>query len=334
MFLKPIKIKNLFLKNNVFIAPLAGYTNLPTRLIFREQDCAICYSEMVSAMGLKFNFEKSAKLIDISKIDKPIGVQLFGSSSEIIFKAFLSISNFNYDLIDINCGCSVKKVLKAKSGAYLLKDPKEIYRIIKILKENTDKPVTLKIRSGWDNDHINFLEVLDSSIKAKADLITFHPRTRSMLFKGKADWSQIKILKKASSIPVIGNGDIFSGTDAVQMMKETGCDGVMLARGLIENPFLIEEVICTFKNEKYNKPDIDKRMNTMLKHCSLIVNYSGERNGLANFRKFASGYVKGLPGASKFRQKINHLVKHKDFIKTIEEYCNYIKKVVVKNDKL
>jgi len=325
MLFKPLKIKNLILKNNVFVAPLAGYTNLPTRLIFREQDCAICYSEMISAMGLNYNFDKSSKLIDINHIDKPIGIQLFGSSSEIILKAFLSLNNFDYDLVDINCGCSVKKVLKAQSGAYLLKNPEEIYKIVKILKDNTDKPVTLKIRSGWDRDNINFLEILDSCTKAKADLITFHPRTRALLFKGKADWGQIKILKDASSIPVIGNGDIFSGADAVRMIEETGCDGVMLARGLIENPFLIEETVCALKNEEYHKPDTDKRMETMLKHCSLMVSYMGEKSGLANFRKFASGYVKGLPGVSKFRQKINHLTKHEDFIKTVIEYNEYIK---------
>jgi len=328
MLFKPIKIKNLILKNNVFVAPLAGYTNLPTRLIFREQNCAICYSEMVSAMGLNFNFNKSSKLIDINQIDRPIGIQLFGSNADIIFKAFLSLNNFDYDLIDINCGCSVKKVINAKSGAFLLKDPDGIYKIVKILKDNTDKPVTLKIRSGWDKDNINFLEILDSCTKAKADLITFHPRTKSMLFKGIAEWDQIRILKEASPIPVIGNGDIFTGSDAVRMMEATGCDGIMLARGLIENPFLIEETICALKNEEYNKPDTDKRMKTMLKHCSLIISYMGEKRGLANFRKFASGYVKGLPGASKFRQKINHLVKHEDFIKTVDEYNNYIKNLL------
>ena len=177
-----IKIGNLDVAGNIFVAPLAGYTNLPTRLIYRKQGASVAYAEMVSAEGLNYNFGKSVKLIDTCDEDKLLGVQLFGYNAERFISAFEKIKNESFDIIDINCGCSVKKIIKSNSGAALLKSPDEIYRTIKGLKELTDKPVTLKIRSGWDLQSINYQEVYDAAEKGGASLITLHPRTKSMLF--------------------------------------------------------------------------------------------------------------------------------------------------------
>ena len=319
-----LKIGKLELKSNVLVAPLAGYTNLATRLIYREQNPGVMYAEMVSALGLEYNYSKSSKLIKSENSDFPLGVQLFGPNAETILKAFLKIKNDAFDLIDINAGCSVRKILNSNSGACLLKKPDEIRNIILKLKENTDKPVTLKIRSGWDGKTINFLEVLDAAAGAKADLITFHPRTRAMIFKGKADWDQIKIMKEKSNIPVIGNGDIFSDNDAVRMIQETGCDGVMIARGLIENPFLIEEVISAFKEEIYKPADAERRIRTLIRHCGLTVEYLGERRGIVEFRKFARGYLKGLENSSKVKEAINKIYTFNEFKKIIDDYYNYL----------
>jgi tRNA-dihydrouridine synthase B len=325
MYLHPIKIDNLELKTNIFIAPLAGYTNLPTRMIFRKQGAGIAYAEMVSAEGLNYSFNKSVRLLKSEEEDKPLGIQLFGSNAERILMAFLKIKDIDFDIVDINCGCSVKKILKSGSGATLLKDPDEIYKIIHTLKQNTDRPVTLKIRSGWDSNSINYFEVLDAAELAGASLITFHSRLRSMLFTGKANRSQIKQMKEKSKIHVIGNGDIFTGQDAVSMIEETGCDGIMLARGLIENPFLVSEVYCALKKITYNPPSLEERVDLLLEHCSSMTEYIGEAKGILEFRKYFSGYLKGFPEVKRLRQQINYITTFIDLKNAILDYCKYRK---------
>lgn len=301
-----IKIGNLDVAGNIFIAPLAGYTNLPTRLFYRKQGASVAYAEMVSAEGLNYNFNKSVKLIDTCDEDKLLGVQLFGYNAERFLSAFEKIKNEDFDIIDINCGCSVKKVIKSNSGAALLKSPNEIYRTIRGLKEATNKPVTLKIRSGWDSQNINYQEVYDAAEKGGASLITLHPRTKSMLFSGKANWEHIKSLKKHSTIPVIGNGDIFTADDAVKMFEETECDGIMLARGVIENPFLIEEIIAKLTNSTYIQRSSDEKLSAAIQHCRNLEDYmQNPQRAVAEFRKFFHGYVKGLPGAANLRAAIN-----------------------------
>ena len=284
----------------------------------------MAYAEMVSAEGINYSFNKSIRLLKTAENDRPLGIQLFGQNAERILAAFLKITDFDFDLVDINCGCSVKKILKSGSGATLLKNPEEINRIIKSIKQNTVKPVTLKIRSGWNHSEMNFLEILDAAVDAKADLITFHPRTRSMLFEGKADWEQIKIMKEKSPIPVIGNGDIFTGDDALKMMNDTGCDGIMLARGIIENPFLVEEVISKLENKSYTPPSLRQRIDAILEHSYSMVEYYGEKRGMLEFRKFFSGYLKGFPEVKRVRQEINHITDYLTFKKTLEKYYEYI----------
>jgi len=325
----PLKIGNVELKSNVLVAPLAGYTNLATRLIYREQSPALMYSEMVSSLGLEYNFQKSSKLINTENKDRPLGVQLFGPDAESILNAFLKIKKMDFDLIDVNCGCSVKKILRSNSGAALLRNPDEIYKIVKLLKENSDIPITIKIRSGWDNTNINYPEVFDAAFSAGVDAVTLHPRTKAMLFKGSADWSKIKILKEKSSIPIIGNGDILCGKDALRMIEETGCDGVMLARGLIENPFLIEEVAACLKGEEYKEPPLERKFDVMKRHCSNMAGEFGEKRGVIEFRKFARGYLKGLENAKSVKEKINKTVSLDDVRKIVDQYYNELTAVVL-----
>lgn len=320
MYLHPLKIGNLNLKTNILIAPISGYTNLPSRLVYREQNNCLFFTEMVSALGLLNNFNKSVNIIKSEINDTPLGIQIFGPDSEKILRAFLKIKNLHFDLIDINCGCSIKKVVNSYSGAYLLQKPAEIYNIIKLLKENTDKPVSIKIRSGWDNSSINFFEILDSAQSAAADMITFHPRTKSMLFKGKADWQLIKLLKEKSKIPVIANGDIFTGNDALNIFDATKCDGIMIARGLIENPFLIEEITYSLSSETYSPPLFEKRKTTLLRHCELMIKYFGEKRGICSFRKYLRGYLKGMPESSRLKQKLQDIDNLKNFVKIINDY--------------
>lgn len=313
-------IKNLIINSNILIAPLAGYTDLSTRLIYRKQNDCLAFTEMVSAEGLNYNLNKSAELINSNKADSPLGIQLFGPNADRIEKAFLKIKDQKFDIIDINCGCPIRKILKSNSGAYLLKSPDEINKIIRRLKTHTDKPISIKIRSGWDNSSINYLQVLEAAQEAGADMITLHPRTKSMQFTGKSNWSHIKILKEKSNIPVIGNGDIFSGQDAVRMIKETNCDGIMLARGLIENPFLMEEVVATLQNIEYIPPSFEKRINNLLEHSKLLIEDYGEKRGLINFRKYFRGYLKGYKKVSLLRQKINNIENWAEFENAIMNY--------------
>lgn len=320
MYLKPLKIGNLTLNNNILIAPLAGYTNLPTRLIYRKLGAGITYSEMISSEGLNYNYNKSVKLLESIEKDRPLGIQLFGPNAERILLAFNKIKSMNFDIVDINCGCSVKKIIKSNAGACLLRIPDEIYKIIKLLKENTDKPVTLKIRSGFDKENINFLEVLSAAESAGASLITLHPRTKTMLFTGEANWEHIRILKEKSSIPVIGNGDIFTGEDAERMFRTTGCDGIMLARGVINNPFLIEEVISTLKGEKYCPPSLEERIELTMEHSKDFINYFGETTGLLEFRKYFHSYLRGFPEIKRLRERINTALSYKEFEEAVIEY--------------
>jgi len=331
--LKPLSIGTLQLKCNIFIAPLAGYTNLPTRLVYREQGAGIAYAEMVSAQGLHYNFNKSVTLIDSGENDSPLGIQLFGSSRETIVRALEVIKNEKFDVVDINCGCSVKKIINSGSGASLLKSPDEVYKIIKGLKELTDKPVTLKIRSGWDHNSINYKDIYYAAESACAALITLHPRTKTMLFDGKADWSHIAELKKISTIPVIGNGDIFTADDAVAMFNQTQCDGIMLARGVMENPFLIEEIIARFENRVYIPRTLKNRLDNAALHCKALIDYTGDEvKAMVEFRKFFKGYAKGGKGITHLRQAVNQTVSYSQFVSLIAQYLEYSEKEEVERE--
>ena len=327
--LHPIQLKSWTIPCNVIAAPLAGYTSLATRLAYRHNGSQrdrqiLCFAEMVSAEGLYYSFDKSAALLATNEADRPFGIQIFGATQEKIKRAFDKIKDYPFDVIDLNCGCSIKKVLKSFSGAYLLKSPDEIYRILSYLVSATDKPVTLKIRSGYNRENVNYLEVLAAAEAAGAQMITLHPRTCMQLFNGKADWSQIADLKAHAHIPVIGNGDIFSVDDALTMMEQTGCDGVMLARGLIDDPFLMEEVCCRLEGSEYQEPLLSERVNAMLSHLQGFIADFGELPGLREFRKFTKGYLKGIPDIAKLRYNLNFAETYEEFERLVREFIRTV----------
>lgn len=280
---------------------------------------------MVSADGLFYSFDKSAKLLETNDEDTPFGIQIFGSDVEKIKRAFELIKDYDFDMLDLNCGCSIKKVLKSHCGAYLLKNPDGIYKIISYLVSATDKPVTLKIRSGYNLENINYLEVLKAAEAAGAQMITFHPRTCMQLFSGHSDWSMIADMKQHANIPVIGNGDIFSAEDAVTMMKLTNCDGVMLARGLIDDPFMLGRVECAFKGEEFEEPTQTQRCTAMLAHAKSLIDYMGETAGLREFRKFIRGYLKNLPEVANLRYRLNFIDEYNEFERTVLDFFDGLK---------
>ena len=323
--LHPIKLKNFTIPCNIMAAPLAGYTSLATRNAYRSNgsythQSYLCFAEMVSAEGLYYSFDKSAALLATNEADKPLGIQIFGATKDKIERAFEKIKDYPFDVIDLNCGCSIKKVLKSFSGAYLLKSPDEIYRILSYLVSATDKPVTLKIRCGYNRETINYLEVLSAAESAGAQMITLHPRTCMQLFNGKADWAMIADMKSHAHIPVIGNGDLFSADDAAAMMTQTSCDGVMLARGLIDDPFMMEQVRCRFTGEEYTEPTLDERVAAMLSHLRGFIDEFGELPGLREFRKFTKGYLKGLPDIAKLRYALNFAETYDEFKRLMDEF--------------
>ena len=323
--LHPIELKNFTIPCNIMAAPLAGYTSLATRNAYRSNGSHIsqsylCFAEMVSAEGLYYSYDKSAALLATNEADKPLGIQIFGATKDKIERAFERIKDLPFDVIDLNCGCSIKKVLRSFSGAYLLKSPDEIYHILSYLVSATDKPVTLKIRCGYNRENINYLEVLSAAESAGAQMITLHPRTCMQLFSGKADWSMIADMKSHAHIPVIGNGDLFSADDAVSMMEQTGSDGVMLARGLIDDPFMMEQVRCRFAGEEYIEPSLSERVEAMFAHLQGFIDIFGELPGLREFRKFTKGYLKGIPEVAKLRCELNFAETFSDFKKLVDEF--------------
>ena len=325
--LHPIKLKSWEIPCNVMAAPLAGYTSLATRIAYRRNGAQnvkpyLCFAEMVSVEGLYYGFDKSAALLKTSECDTPFGIQLFGANVEKIKRGFERIADFPFDVIDLNCGCSIKKVLKSFSGAYLLKSPDEIYRILSYLVSATDKPVTLKIRSGYNRENVNYLEVLSAAEAAGAQMITLHPRTCMQLFNGKADWTQIADLKAHAKIPVIGNGDLFSADDVVAMMTQTGCDGIMLARGLIDDPFLMEQVCCRLEGIEYHEPSLSERVQAMFAHLEGFISEFGELGGLREFRKFTKGYLKGIPDVAKLRCSLNFAETYEEFKRLVGEFIS------------
>jgi tRNA-dihydrouridine synthase B len=322
MHCKSLTVKDCTIQVNVFIAPLAGYTNLPTRLFFRDQGAGIAYTEMVSAMGLHYNPGKTSRILVSSDNDRPLGIQMFGPDPDHIESAFLKIHDQDFDVIDLNCGCPVRKIIKSKGGAWLLQDPDNIHNILKRLTGLTDKPVTVKIRSGFSSDTVNYLEVLDAAVTAGASLITFHPRTRNQFFTGCADWDQIARLKEASPIPVVGNGDIFTGEDAVRMITHTKCDGVMLARGVIENPFLVEEVVAALQREEYTPPGLKRRVACVCNHLNDLVELYGEKRGVLEFRKYFRGYLKGYKNVSSLRSAVNRFETLDETLRVIREWSD------------
>ncbi len=301
------KIGNIEIKNRVVLAPMAGISNTSYRKIIKSMGAGLIYAEMVSDKAITFGSKKTLDLLKMSDCERPIAQQIFGSSVETFVSAAKYIeSTMKPDIIDINMGCPVPKVaVRAQAGSSLLKNPDKIYEIVSAVVKSVSVPVTVKIRSGWDESSINAVEVAKSIESAGASAIAIHARTRSQGYSGTADWSIIKKVKEAVNIPVIGNGDIKSCFDAKRMLEETGCDAVMIGRACIGNPWIIKECINYLENGIEPTPISPKEKIDMLKyHYELLEHDKGEKLANLEIRTHALSYIKGLPGNAQIKNEI------------------------------
>ena len=300
-----MRIGNVTLANKVILAPMAGITDLTYRLLAREQGCALVYTEMISAKGLLYNNKSTWEMLPREGEGRPLAVQLFGSEPEVMAAAAKIVATFPVDIIDINMGCPVAKVVKNGEGAALMKDPDRAARIVAAVAGAVSLPVTVKIRKGWDKETSNAVAFARQMEEAGARAIAVHGRTRSQMYGGKADWHVIREVKEAVSIPVIGNGDIWEPTDAARMLAETGCDAVMLARGTLGNPWLISRTVAYLASGRLLPPPAaSERLAMALRHLDLLMAHKGEERGVREMRKFAAWYLKGLPNSAATRDRV------------------------------
>ncbi len=319
------KIGNVKIDNNVCLAPMAGVCNSAFRRIVKEMGCGLIYAEMVSDKAICYDNEKTMDMLYMTEEERPIAQQIFGSDVDSFVKAAKKLEETMHpDIIDINMGCPVPKVaVRAQAGSALLKDPEKIYEIVKAVKESVNVPVTVKIRSGWDKNSINAVEVAKTCEKAGASAIAVHPRTRSQGYSGKADWNIIKEVKQNVNIPVIGNGDIKTVDDAIKMIKETNCDAIMIGRGVLGNPYLIKQIVTYFKTgEKLSDQTPKEKMQTCLKHFNYLLEIKPEKVAVLEMRTHAAWYLKGLFNATYVKEKLYKLKTKEEFIKTINDYIN------------
>ena len=321
-------IGNVKIKNQIVLAPMAGICNSSFRKIIKQMGAGLIYAEMVSDKAIFYNSKKTIDMLYMEDEERPITQQIFGSDVESFVMAAKYIYEHQHpDIIDINMGCPVPKVaVKSQAGAALLKNPQKIKEIVSAVVSSLPIPVTVKIRSGWDHEHINAVEVAKICEEAGAQAICVHPRTRSQGYTGKADWSIIKSVKEAVSIPVIGNGDIKSCYDAKRMLEETGCDAVMIGRGVLGNPWLIKECVTYLEaGEVLPKPSLKERIDMCLNHLNLLKELKNEHIACLEIRTHISWYLKGLPKANDIKNKIFSLDHISDIIQVLNEYQDWLK---------
>ena len=317
-----MQIGSLTLENDTVLAPLAGITNLPFRLLAKEAGCGLVCSEMISSHGLVYRSGKTEKMLDSTPEEKPLSVQIFGAKPDILAEAAAIVESSGADIVDINFGCSVRKVLRTGSGAALMKTPDLAEDLLKAVRRAIRIPLTIKIRSGWDPSGAQALNISEIAENCGVDAITVHPRTAGQLFSGRADWSIIAAVKKRVSIPVIGNGDIMSANDAVRMLAETGCDGVMIGRKAIGNPDIFTRVVARINGEEDAEEDIARRFDLMMRYLRASVKYIGEEQACRMMRSRLGWFTKGLHKSSHFREAIKHLSSEKEGLELIDDYRN------------
>ena len=317
--LKKIKIGNVELQNNIILAPMAGLTDLPFRLICEKYNPGLVVTEMVSSKALFYNDSKTKELLKMDGEKRPVSAQIFGSDVESMAYAAKYVSKIA-DIVDINMGCPAPKVVKNGDGSRLLLDLDKVYEIVKTVVENSSVPVTVKIRKGWDNEHIVAVDAAKAIESAGASAIAIHGRTRSEYYTGVADWDIIRKVKENVNIPVIGNGDIKSPEDAKKILEETNCDGIMIGRATLGRPWILEEIRTYLESGNVRKITNKEILETILKHIELEVKEKGEYTGIREMRKHICYYLKGLPRASNVRDTINHLESKKEVENILIEY--------------
>ena len=323
MYLKKLKIGNVELRNNIFLAPMAGITDLPFRLICEKYGAGLTCTEMVSSKGIFYNDSKTKQLLNLTGEQRPVAAQIFGSDIEAMKYAANYVSDIA-DIVDINFGCPAPKIVKNGDGSRILLDLDLLEKIARTVVEGAKVPVTAKIRKGWDSNHIVAIEAAKRLEKAGVSAITVHGRTREEYYSGKADWNIIKEVKQSVNIPVIGNGDITSKEEALRMFKETNADGIMIGRACIGNPWIFEEVINYLEGKDERKITNKEKLEIITKHINLEVEAKGEIVAVKEMRKHLAYYVKGTKDASKIRVKINSIERKDELLECLNEYFNNI----------
>lgn len=299
-----LKIAKLSLVNNVVLAPMAGITDLPYRLIMKSFGAGLVFTEMISANGLIRDGRRTFALLATDPAECPLGIQLFGDDPQVLADAARMLEGRG-ELLDLNLGCPVPKVVRSGAGSALLRDPPRVGRIVEAVRSAWSGPLTVKIRSGWDDTSLNYITVATTAVSAGADAITLHPRTRAQGFSGQAAWEHIRLLRQAVSVPVIGSGDIFTAEDALAMERQTGCHGVMIGRGGYGNPWLIRNILQLQRGDTAILPSPQERLDTALHHLHLVTQASSAHHAVLEMRKHLCWYARGLNGATSFRAEVN-----------------------------
>ncbi|MGI6776513.1 MAG: tRNA dihydrouridine synthase DusB [Acetivibrionales bacterium] len=318
-----MEIGGISLENNVFLAPMAGITDIPFRLLCKEQGCGLVCSEMVSAKGIHYNDEKSKLLTKTETGERPVSVQIFGSEPNIMAEVSQWLNNSEASIIDINMGCPTPKITKNGEGASLMLKPGLVAEIVKAVVSKSIKPVTVKIRKGWDMEHINAVEIARIAEENGAAAIAVHGRTREQFYSGRADWDIIRKVKEAVSIPVIGNGDIFEPEDAKRMLEQTGCDAVMIGRGARGNPWIFRRTIHYLNTgEILPQPTLREKIDMIVRHMKMMVDFRGEHAGVRDMRKHIAWYIKGMKNSTSLKEKIFKMVSQEEIISLLKEYAD------------
>lgn len=313
-----MKIGNLSTKNNIFLAPMAGISDLPFRILAREQGCSLAFTEMINATGLARSMKKTERYLASGAGDSPLGVQLFGTDPEVLAEAAATVTEKGADLIDINMGCPVRKVVRTGAGAALMRNPSLIKQIVREVRKATPLPLTVKIRSGWRPREINAAEISRLAEDSGADAVIIHPRTADQGFSGSADWGIIKQVKGRLTIPVVGSGDVRTPSDARRMIGTTGCDAVMIGRGALGNPWIFREIIAG--DDEAAAPDLDERERVITRHLEMVIGCYGSDFGVVNFRKHLLWYTKGLKGGAQFRQAAGAIRGREQLIRELKAF--------------
>lgn len=316
-----MQIGNVVLKNNVFLAPMAGVTDMPFRILCKEQGCGLVYTEMVSAKGMHYDDKKSAMLTVIDEMEKPACVQIFGSDPGIMAGVAERLNGSDAEIIDINMGCPTPKITKNGEGSALMLRPQLVGDIVRAVSGASEKPVTVKIRKGWDDQHINAVEIARIAEENGAKAVAVHGRTREQFYSGTADWEIIKKVKEAVTIPVIGNGDIVKPEDAERMLQKTGCDAVMVGRGAQGNPWIFKRILgCLEKGEILPEPSPEEKINTIIRHMKMLIELKGEHIGVREMRSHIAWYIKGMRNSTYVKEKVFRLTEKDEIIRLLEDF--------------